>query len=542
MVKRHRETSENEVLPNKRQRSKGINRLSLLSDELVLVLLSYLPVSDLLCCERLSRRLSVLARDSQLWKSAYYTRFVRPRVLRIPGLRDKEGAAKSLYYSSKLSKWLEDEHLVRAGRTTNWKRQYKLRHNWSKGSCTVSETPVAERPSTPPLLVQFHMGIIVTCDPAKGISAWSVQDNCRLVGSTHWASVEQLGYRNPLPTSMAIDVTRKDASQIRVSIGFKDGSFGLFQLDRRKEAFLCQHIHTSSPNNAITAIAFAYPYILTINEAQSLSLYTFPTVALGKSDSIKLKSPRLLCSLESHTACPPLSLAVRQCPTSILASIAYAVPTYLSGWSVGLQELRLTSDGSILESRVTSALTEEYHSLLGGKAQPPSTASSIVQSTKTQLSRSSLPCTKPTSLSYAHPYLLAAHADNTLMLYLVKSNGNDLSIGLGSRLWGHTSSVSGAYVGDRGKAVSVCKQGTELRIWELEGGRSANSTRRYMATSGASVRLQPEQKSGQNQVFSQNGNDKPPASKGWVAFDDERIVTLREQHQGHQALVVYDFT
>jgi hypothetical protein len=30
--------------------------------------------------------------------------------------------------------------------------------------------------------------------------------------------------------------------------------------------------------------------------------------------------------------------------------------------------------------------------------------------------------------------------------------------------------------------------------------------------------------------------------RGWIAFDEENVVVLKEQSQGRQALVVYDFT
>ncbi|KAI4194573.1 MAG: hypothetical protein LQ346_003650 [Caloplaca aetnensis] len=111
MGKREREVIEEEVSKKRRRLGTG-DRLSALSDELLLVLLSYLPVTDLTRCERLSRRLKALASDSQLWKSAYYERFVRPRAVRIPGLREAGTMNKSLLYSSKLSKWLEDGRLA----------------------------------------------------------------------------------------------------------------------------------------------------------------------------------------------------------------------------------------------------------------------------------------------------------------------------------------------------------------------------------------------------------------------------------------------
>jgi hypothetical protein len=31
-------------------------------------------------------------------------------------------------------------------------------------------------------------------------------------------------------------------------------------------------------------------------------------------------------------------------------------------------------------------------------------------------------------------------------------------------------------------------------------------------------------------------------TRGWIGFDEENVVVLKEQSQGRQALVVYDFT
>jgi hypothetical protein len=163
---------------------------------------------------------------------------------------------------------------------------------------------------------------------------------------------------------------------------------------------------------------------------------------------------------------------------------------------------------------------------------------------------------KPTSMSYSHPYLLVAHPDNTLSLYLVKSNSSALSISSGNRLWGHTSSISGAHVGMRGKAVSVSRLGDELRVWDLEGGIDTPANRRRSRNGDMSVRVQPskaredgddievdflQEKAGLRLALDQ-GFDDSTVSRGWVGFDEQSVIVLREKREGSQALVVYDFT
>lgn len=253
---------------------------------------------------------------------------------------------------------------------------------------------------------------------------------------------------------------------------------------------------------------------------------------------------------------------------AVVISVAYAIPTYLSGWTVGVQEVKLSEAGDLLESRISSAIDQHYRPLAFASQPmtPHLTPASGGLATSTTLELRHIH-SKPTSLSYTHPYLLVSHPDNTLTLYLVSSTTESLSISAGSRLWGHTSSVSGAHVGGRGKAVSVSKRGDELRVWELEGGFNSMAARKRLAVGDLSVRLQPETKNGDSSAPAQAGldlvnrddggaeatglssrdeekaeADELTLTRGWIGFDEENVVVLKEQSQGRQALVVYDFT
>ncbi|KAF2491580.1 hypothetical protein BU16DRAFT_584818 [Lophium mytilinum] len=538
------------------RRIDSIDRLSQLSDELLLRILSFVPTSTLGLCQRLSHKFHAIAGDSQLWKAAYYNRFVRPRASRLPGIKDPSMSSNHLFYSSKLSKWLDDEHLVRRGQETNWKRQYKLRDNWSQGKCAVREISVTEKPPAPPLIVRMHDGVVYTVDSIAGLRAWSSKKDRKLIATVE---LETQADRNP--TSLAVDPQDLSMDRHRLVVGFEDGHFCIYELRTDAGRFLEVYRHPRSSNGMLSAVAYASPYLVTMTEGQLLSLYKFPEAEKDDRGQDTLEPPRLLYSLRSHTVSLPLSLTIRPASGSIIASIAYSVPTYLSGWSVGIQEMRLTSDGELIESRLASAANDNFHSLARrGSFSSPSTRPSSPSMVSAQDSSfgSRDAHAKPTSLSYSHPYLLVSHPDNTLTLYLVTSTSSSLSIGPGSRLWGHTSSVSGAYVGGRGKAVSVSSHGDELRVWELEGGMASSATRRKLVTGELSVRLRPE-----NGVASQNlaaisdailqrgsGSglalehkmESMSVTRGWVGFDDENVIVLREKSQGSQALVVYDFT
>lgn len=529
------------------------DRLSRLSDELLVRILSFGSIRTLLLCQRTSKRLSRISVDSELWKAAYYKQFVLPRASRIPGIKDA-GTSNHLRHSSKLSKWLDDGHLVRRGQETDWKQQYRLRHNWSQGQCAVSEILVAERPPDPPLLVMMQNGLIYTADLMSGLRVWSSKNERDLVAST---ALLKGGTDAPqLPTSMAIDSREDIGGQRRIVVGFEDGSFTIYALERDSNDFVALFDHPSSSTGMLSALAYSSPYLLTMTEDQLLSIYTFSE---SRQSENTLSSPELLYSLRSHTIWPPVSLSIRTTTTNMTAAIVYSIPTYLSGWTVGIQEMRLTHEGELIESRLATAADENFHSLSGYRSgSSPSTRSPSphsgwpgVQSLATTPSTS-----RPTSMSYSHPYLLVSHPDNTLSSYLVKSTSSSLKIGPGTRLWGHTSSVSGAHVGTRGKAVSVSRLGDELRVWDLEGG-TASATKRRSMNGELSVRVHPaktseisadvvdaesRRKSGLRLALEQ-GFDDSTVSRGWVGFDEQHVIVLRENvNEGSQALVLYDFT
>ena len=418
---------------------------------------------------------------------------------------------------------------MRRGKATNWKRQYRLRHNWSRGSARVSETQVAEQPSTPPLLVRLHHDVVVTADATAGLKAWSLKGNDRFIAS--------ISLSHTAPTSMSIDA-ESSAELIDISVGSEDGSFSIYRLSKSERMFALRHKHPPSSNGAIHAIAFATPYILTMTEAPLLSLYHFHVLKKHGESALAVT---LISSLRSHTAYPPATLAIRISVNRIVASIAYAVPTWTAGWSVGMQELCLTDDGAIVGSRMASA-SDHAHIL-------PKLDIDVHENIAGMPSMK-----KPTSLSYNHPYILSAHSDNTLTLYMVTSNAEELSMSIGNRLWGHTSSVSGAHVGDRGKAVSVSKLGNELRVWQLEGGISSSASKRRAAVGEVSVQVRPKRLSiskhvnigrptvGVTAAIREQEFEGTHVAQGWVAFDEEKVVLLREKMQGAQALVVYDFS
>ncbi|QIX02318.1 hypothetical protein AMS68_007835 [Peltaster fructicola] len=479
----------------KRQRLSRPDRLSSLSDELVLRILTALDPSQVCVCQRLSHRFSRLASDSSIWRTHYFERFVQPRSSRLPGLK----TARGTHFATTPSKWLDEQHLLERDAKTDWKKQYKLRHNWSRGTCGVDEITVAERPH-------------------NGLRAWPARGQRRLLAQV------ALNMVSP-PTTMTVGDDQSD--NLVVAVGFEDGTYHVYRLAKD---FSVLHRQASSDGGVLTSLAMSWPYLLTMSATQRLTLY-------GLTDH----EPKQVHSLKAHNVWTPLSVSLRH-TDGLVISIAYALPTYLSGWTVGVQEIRLSIEGEYLSSRTASAIDQHYRPL--ALTAPPMLSHlrtgrpGLHDAAELRHIHS-----KPNSLSYTHPYLLVSHPDNTLTLYLVFSSVEELTISPGSRLWGHTSSVSGAHVGGRGKAVSISRRGDELRIWELEGGFSSDTARKRLASRELSVRVKPALSSAQSgldveQVDAVDEQDELTITRGWIGFDAENVAVLREESSGEGRLEV----
>jgi hypothetical protein len=344
-----------------------------------------------------------------------------------------------------------------------------------------------------------------------------------------------------VPTALSID--QAQTGTLTVALGYSSGEVGIFELERKADGleqalnrescadrltccwsnhshyrFVHRYTHTVCGSQPLTAVALTSPYLFVMDSLRTLSLYHLPSRGQVADP---LHTLELLSSLRSDTARPPLCLSVRVLSTGLVASVAFAVPTYLSGWSVRLQELRLSLSGALVESRLASPIRRSFVPMVRNGCLESSPSQNNVHD-------SSASMTKPTSMSYSHPYLLSAYADNTMNLHLINSSDTALTIGDGQRLWGHTSSVSDVQVGDRGKAVSISTVG-EVLIWELEG-----ISKRRLGLGDHGVKVRPKR------AACEKGSAPVNGLHG-VGFDSERIILLREDIDGKQKLVIYSF-
>ncbi|KAM0275036.1 hypothetical protein ACHAQH_007643 [Verticillium albo-atrum] len=554
--------------------------LSALSDEIAVRILSFLPITTLLDAALVSRHLSRLALDSQLWRALYYSRFVLPRALRIPGFRDGPKKSTSrLHYSARRAVWADGGIGKRGGLVgvrsasdtgqdvyADWKRQYKLRHNWARGKATVEELNVGDTAVSKKTLVKVVEGTAVTADAAAGLRAWDLKTK-ELLAQMNLLDDDG---KCPEPTCMAVDDQFLHNQTLDICLGFSDGSFGICRLRLADNSFERRHRHARSSNGPLVELAYRHPFLLTATESVLISLYDYnrPAVkstkpghrrvrkldvqydsdedekeseedAVSKNQTL-LPAPLLMTSLKSHTSRAPLALSIRCMAGSVIASIAYTFAT-LSGWSIGIQDLHIrhsrTGESEVTSTRLayTTPVTAAQ-----GYATPPVTPSRSSESTRPFDDRSSspnilpfsTPGDGPSALCYTHPYLLATLPDNTLVLHVCTSTATALSVSPGLRLWGHTSGISDAVITARGKAVSVSYRGEEIRVWELEGRADAKS-----------IEVRP-------QTHAEDGGgggggasrDEWDDRRNWVGFDDEMVIVLKESRDGRESLMVYDFT
>jgi hypothetical protein len=432
----------------------------------------------------------------------------------------------------------------------DWKKLFKVRFNWHFGRCAVSEmdiTPLSEDIKGPrlvrnvqaesrylPPLVQFDGKIFITADNETGLRAWDIGSDRngeqKLIGCRPFARYEN-GWYMGSPSTLAIDVSGGMTTDI--AVGFDGGGVMILRLntpiDYEEVEFPFERRFVLPPNimenpAKIAHLAYSHPYLLTLDTSNTLRAYQLYNTSDGDF-------PRLLTTLHAQGLHGPCNLTLRRekgfPEGTIIAAIAYSMPLFHGGWSVGIQEVILDSSSfdGVAQTRIGTCIPSTYQLTMEDE-------------TPTYVNTSSIPRASPTSISYSHPYLLTSHLDNTLTLYLVRSRKEEISISQPQRLWGHTAAVARAGIGGRGRAVSVSEQGPELRVWELESlaavASKADANERAVEIV-ESVRVE-------NVAPLLKMMPRAPTSVEWIGFDEEKVLIVSSDHIRDKNVRLYDFT
>lgn len=471
-----------------------------------------------------SVRFRALASDREIWKARYYDAWVTSRIRRRTPI-EREDRANVL---SKSAQRLDYGQRSRLSGPADWKRLYKIRSNWDIGAARVREIEIAKAPS-PPAVAKVHQNMVFTVDEGAGLRAWSQNDGTRALRS-------QIKTKScAQATCMAVGTI---GGETGVLLGFDDGGLSLYTFrDAQGFAMECSHTSLDGP---LMAVALTESHIMTISKIKFLSIYHLRS----KEDSARSGEMLMpIARLQSDTSFAPIAVALRKIPGAIIASIAYAFNRLQSGWCLGLQEIRLSNTGQVVNSRVASTVDISVDALQEARHHWELTTRST----------SSLPLplhpqlvSAPTSLSYEHPFVVCSLSDNTLMSFLVLSNAETLEIHTGRRLWGHTSGVSGVQVNGRGKVVSISSRGNEIRSWELEDvmttvvpSRASTAIKAVDGLVGV-VAAMVQRGSGLGLALSEMKREQALIRR-WVGFDDEQVVILGDRDQT-QIMALYDFT
>lgn len=533
----------------KRRRVDTRDRLSTLSHELLLRILSFLPRHELSKCQLISSLYQGLAADTLLWKVLYCRRFVRPIPWHPSGTRLFGGETADAYQRwQKQRRVLSDVAEISDGNgVPDWMREYKIRHNWARGSCAVNETPIADHPHCSSMLIRMQNNMVFTADTQEDMTArlraWRIRK-----GRTELVATQYLGEPGS-PASLAVP----DSCTLRdnmVAIGFQQGTFQLWQLNVQSAAFTLLSSHTPPASNGkLSSIALSWPYLATMSAGHRFTLYQYKD-----SPSHAHQTPKLLYSAVSHTMRSPENLSLRSTSNNeIEASVVYAFHMFGICWTVGLQTFRFTSCGSLLDSCATTAIPQERMN-----------ATCMTTSDRDV----------PKALVYKYPHIIMTRSDNTLASWHVSNQAGKLTIRGPDVLHGHTSAVSGAQIDDHHKAVSVSVRGDQICIWDMatrniEARIGREEPRRVsMFANGAeyvtlSPRIRNQKRdsldrasdadsscaaSGMNSESPDACNSEPVSDtddcavgRRWIGIDDENIVLLKERKNGPQALVVYNF-
>jgi hypothetical protein len=528
--------------------------ISKLSDEILLNMFELLSLPQIIACQTVSHRWQHISTDPELWKHLYFQRFVKPRLAHVHSRTRTRIATRD---------WWNNERTQNEGESRkDWKQMFKVRHNWHKGRCAVTEMDISNSPPHPAVhepprqssfwnepvlttstpLVQFDGKIFVVADKDNGLRAWDIEKlengRRRIIGTRRFQTYEH-GWRLGEPTALGID---GGGATIDVVVGFESGGAMVLQLSPSDEAsgldfgFEVRFIlPPSQVPEKILHLTYSHPHLLTLDADHYLRAYFF------ESSSFLLNPPRPLATLHAQALHGPCNLTLRKPKSggeaSVTASIAYSMPLFHGGWSVGVQEvvLDLASPNGIAQTRIGTSIPSTYQ-LAIHPDRPPSQAFSA-----------SVPVASPTSISYSHPYLLTSHKDNTLTLYLARSTDKEITIGNPRRLWGHTTGVARAGVAGRGRAVSVSQIGGEVRVWELESIAAAVAKADIDVADGAVVGIIESVRVENASAPARVGKDlyrdtRIPTAVEWIGFDEEKVLVVTSDQERDKNVTLYDFT
>jgi hypothetical protein len=284
--------------------------------------------------------------------------------------------------------------------------------------------------------------------------------------------------------------------------GYSNGGFTLWTItDSITETVT--YFPTKRSTSKVTSIGFDYPMILIYTKDMQLSVFHMDSIT-GQL--------QLLHHLQSPVDWAPVVIDMHRSKGKkkslwkiIVCFGLFASTTGTANTSVGIQEIVLSSQ-SVLSS--TQGFVIDHEPLI-----PSGLASNTPRHALSE---------RITAMSYSPPYLITAHANNTMKQYIVATAHNGrLDIRFQQTLYGHTFNVDALAVNQH-KLVSGDRSG--IKVWDLQAPGECKITLH-------SFRDQS------------NMNELPDACIETLGFDEDKIVAIVRVKEASTSLVrTWSFT
>ncbi|KAJ3184087.1 hypothetical protein HDU85_001938 [Gaertneriomyces sp. JEL0708] len=382
-----------------------------LSDEVLMYILSYLTYQELgLKVSRLSRKFKRLASDEYLWKRLYMVRFLLPTVIP-PVLSDRAtDIITALSNSNNVHKSHTNSRVTAI--PTKWRAMYVLQHRWQAGDCRISSICVqpclsimqGSRGSQNQIpAVAFSDRHILTsagsCAEDSDIFVWKM-DNQELEGFI------TLGQNDIGASVTALHFSEDDSEPGTRTLvaGYSNGSIGVWRFcavagnaGRTWTAteLCCARRSNGSPS--ILAIAVLDNVIATCSSEFDLNIHTLrtPNGDVG-TRCVREQTLRGVISYDT-----PVDLGIRKDKNGdYVLHLAYGIPCLSRTWDLGVQEVVF---------RIGSGVTRTNH------YYPVSGIYDLQTPVSTTL----------TSMRFRPPYLVTAHADNTVHVFALMERARE---------------------------------------------------------------------------------------------------------------------
>ncbi|CAL1708019.1 unnamed protein product [Somion occarium] len=496
---------------------------TLLYDEVLLLIFSYLSWADLCAIQATNRNWCRLSLDNQLWKSLYLSEYGRTRLRGVRGFIARPDGREIRPLPGRTN--FED--------VRDWKWMFRISSNWRIGKCSVDSLtppssplllprslPAQTNEPRPETLLLLAGNIIIT---ASSRPSSSPEIRFTTSGAVHTMHCPSSKGTNPTEvTALALDQSPPtNAHHIRLVSFLSTGEFTVFLVNHQtvsNSTRLMSWVPVSrTPRTSpIIQAVYHHPVLITLSESFYLSLYD-----LSSNNIVHAQT------LSSFTSFPPSSLVLSSTsPGMYKLVLAYAIPVYPSHWSVGATELIISSSPSlgVTASRTTKAFDvppgwidehkmkaarEQWGRKVARVADTQTDGKWVVLAPGEPVKPTSTPI-GPGSAASGYPSS-SLHSPSSLQLYRLHLPSSTSSSSLPKlnfvrTLHGQTGSVSALALAD-GRCVSLGVNGS-IWAWDLEGGTGAE-------VSGARPVDLDELES----------LDVHPLVKGAVVFDERQIIS-----------------